>query len=205
MEKGVPPTLIKDIKRLQPKMQMATEEFLRRCKAAGVNIFITQTFRTVETQQEYYSWGRTKTNPYKKHQMVTVTRCDGIYIKSRHQSGLAIDIACSPPAQLYDDTILRKAGEIAEKMGLTWGGRWKSYPDAPHIEMDPAKVASFKIEREDEEVVVKEKVKINGKEVLVDVIKKKDQNFIRLADLRDQGMDIKFDQASKKVEINFKK
>ena len=205
MQKGVPPTLIRDVNRLHPKMREATEEFLRRCKAAGVNIFITQTLRTVEAQQEYYSWGRTKTNPFQGHRMVTVTNCDGIHNKSRHQSGLAIDIACSPPAKLYDPEILRKAGEIAEKMGLTWGGRWKSYPDAPHIEMNPAKVASFKIKKEDEEVVTKEKIKINGKDVVVEVIKKNNQNFIRLADLRDQGLDVKFDNVAKKVEINFHK
>lgn len=204
MEIGKQPTLIKDISRLHPKMQEATKEFLKRCEKAGVKIFITQTLRTVETQQEYYSWGRTKINPNTK-KMTKVTKCDGINIKSRHQSGLAIDIACKPPSKPYDENILRKAGEIAEEIGLTWGGRWKEFRDIPHIEMNPKIVANFKIkDNGGNEMVVKEKMIIDGEPTFVNVIKKDNQNFVKLADLR-KVIDIYFRQSTKQVEINKKK
>lgn len=40
----------------------------------------------------------------------------------------------------YDDAaFFQKCGEIGEKIGFTWGGRWKSFPDRPHFQWDDNK------------------------------------------------------------------
>lgn len=48
---------------------------------------------------------------------------------------LAWDIAVSPPANLYDVSVLNKAGAIARNLGITWGGDWTKNIDRPHFEV----------------------------------------------------------------------
>lgn len=113
---------IRDISRLAPAAQKACNLFMAECKREGVNIFITETLRTKERQQYLYQQGRTRPG-----QIVTWT------LNSRHMTGLAWDIACSGKS-LYDTNVLKKAGEIARKLKITWGGDWEQ-KDTPHFEV----------------------------------------------------------------------
>ena len=54
---------------------------------------------------------------------------------SNHMGRLAWEIAVSPPTNLYDAATLNKAGAIARKLGITWGGEWKT-TDRPHFEVE---------------------------------------------------------------------
>jgi peptidoglycan L-alanyl-D-glutamate endopeptidase CwlK len=113
---------IRDISRLKPAAKKACEMFMAECKRQGVDIFITETLRTKERQEYLYAQGRTRPG-----QIVTWT------LNSRHMTGLAWDIACNGK-NLYDANTLKKAGEIAKKLKITWGGDW-SPPDTPHFEV----------------------------------------------------------------------
>ncbi|MGQ8976025.1 LysM peptidoglycan-binding domain-containing protein [Acinetobacter schindleri] len=79
----------------------------------------------------------------------TNTKAKGL--SSYHQYGLAIDIYSVRDGKivLYNTKLsieerkkktendLKKLGPIGEKLGLVWGGRWKSIIDNPHYELHP--------------------------------------------------------------------
>lgn len=112
----------RDINELKPTAQKACRLFLEKCKEAGIDIFITETYRSQKRQNELWEQGRTKPG-----QIVTWT------LNSRHTSRRAWDIAVNGN-NLYDMSVIRKAGEIGKQLGITWGGIW-SPPDYPHFEV----------------------------------------------------------------------
>ncbi len=99
--------------------------------------------RTVEEQQDLYAIGRTKSLGQS-----TVTNCDGIKRKSRHQSGKAIDILPYPinwsdtkRMRYFAGVVMTEARHMG--IGLRWGGDWdgdtelsdNSFNDLPHFEL----------------------------------------------------------------------
>ena len=112
----------RDINELTPTAQKACRLFLKKCEEAGLNIFITETYRSQERQNELYAQGRTEPG-----QIVTWT------LHSRHTSRRAWDIAVNGPI-LYDISVIERAGEIGKQLGITWGGYWDT-PDKPHFEV----------------------------------------------------------------------
>lgn len=112
-----------------------------------IDFTIVQGVRDTKTQQEYYSWGRTKINPNTK-KMTIVTYVDGVKRKSNHQIksdgyGHAVDLYAyiNGSVQVNDvkslkiisDHIKKKAKELGIK--ITWGGDWKKPYDPPHFEL----------------------------------------------------------------------
>lgn len=112
----------RDINELIPAAQTACRLFMKKCGEAGLNIFITETYRSQARQNELYAQGRTQPG-----QIVTWT------LNSRHTSRRAWDIAVIGK-ELYDMNVIRKAGAIGQQLGITWGGTW-STPDYPHFEV----------------------------------------------------------------------
>ena len=72
---GKPPTLIRSLDKLDYKVKIMAEMLIEQCRKQGIPVIITQTFRTKEIQQEYYTWGRTKIIPFKKN-MTKVTNLE---------------------------------------------------------------------------------------------------------------------------------
>lgn len=115
----------RDISELTKNAQKACNLFMERCKAAGLNVLITETYRSQERQNYLYEQGRTR--PGNK---VTWTK------NSRHTSRRAWDICKNVKGAEYSDaSFFKKCGEIAKELGITWGGTWKT-PDTPHFEVD---------------------------------------------------------------------
>lgn len=115
-------TACRDINELSTLAQTACKLFMAACKAKGINIFITETYRSQDRQNYLYAQGRTR-----EGNVVTWTR------SSRHTSRRAWDIACNGNT-LYDTAMLKKAGAVAKELGITWGGIWDK-PDMPHFEI----------------------------------------------------------------------
>jgi len=113
---------IRDVKELNPLAQTACNLFLAKCKEQGVDIFVTETYRSQARQNQLYAQGRTTSGA-----IVTWTTA------SNHTGRMAWDIACNGKI-LYDVNMLKKAGAVARELGITWGGSWKS-PDMPHFEV----------------------------------------------------------------------
>ncbi len=115
----------RSIDALLPVAQRACRLFLDECKKAGVNIFLTETHRSQARQNWLYAQGRTRF----PGAIVTWT------LNSNHTTGLAWDVAVSPPKSLYDVATLNRAGAIARKLNIKWGGDWIGTIDRPHFQV----------------------------------------------------------------------
>ncbi|MGE7693142.1 M15 family metallopeptidase [Lysinibacillus sp. NPDC094177] len=118
-------TTCRNLAELLPEAQTACRLLFQECFKAGIkNIFITETYRSLERQNYLSAQGRTRLG-----QIVTWT------LNSNHKSRLAWDIAVGPPQSLYEVTTLNRIGVIARKLGITWGGDWVGSIDRPHFEV----------------------------------------------------------------------
>lgn len=136
-------TQCRDISELTPAAQRACRLFLERCAQRGLDVFITETYRSQERQDYLYSIGRTRSGS-----KVTWTR------NSRHTSRRAWDIACRG-GTLYNAVVLAQCGAVAAELGITWGGTWKT-PDTPHFEVSE----NWKYSEEDEPMTEAERQKM---------------------------------------------
>jgi peptidoglycan L-alanyl-D-glutamate endopeptidase CwlK len=117
----------KNLATLEPQVAKIGREHLRRLAALGLTFKVTSGRRTQAEQDALYAQGRTKPGP-----VVTWTR------KSRHLSGRAYDLTLfSGKNPVWESKHYTTAGELGEKLGMTWGGRWKK-PDRPHFELPSA-------------------------------------------------------------------
>lgn len=176
----------RDINQLTPDAQEACKIFLEACKKARIHIFVTETYRSQDRQEWLYAQGRMRSGP-----IVTWTK------NSNHTSGMAWDIAASPPNELYDYHILCEAGRIAQRLGIEWGGMWKP-PDRPHFQIN-SKWVNLKKEHKVEKI----EIMLNGVMKKVDTIYKDGHNFIKLRDLVDPKIRINYDKDTKtpKIEV----
>ena len=110
---------------LHPAMRGKAVELIARCIEAGIMIAIVDTLRTADEHQENLKKGTSWT------------------LNSRHLVGKAIDVAPWFEWRLYgadklnwdaSDPVWQKIGDIGEKLGLRWGGRWKQ-KDMGHFEI----------------------------------------------------------------------
>ena len=152
--------VIRDVAELTDNAKAACELFLEECKRQGLNVLITETYRSQERQDYLYAQGRTRAG-----KKVTWTK------NSRHTSRRAWDICKNVKGEEYSDTAFFKAcGKIAKSLGITWGGEWKT-PDLPHFEVsedwryDDMENLRKEIEALKEELRAKNKVYHYGKDV----------------------------------------
>ena len=141
-------TFKKRMKGIHPKLQLWLGYMLATCP---VDIFISEGVRTLETQQEYYSRGRTKPG-------TVITWVDGVKSMSMHQIqrdgyGHAVDIYyvgwknTDPANDPRWQTIYEHAKLCAKMLGLQMehGRDWKRV-DSPHhqlMEFDATEVQEF--------------------------------------------------------------
>lgn len=119
---------MRDRSKLHPKLQLIAAEFENKCREAGLNVLITETFRTKAEQDALYAKGRTSPGSI-------VTNCK--YPMSPHCWGVAFDFCRNIKGKEYDDSdgFFKKCGEIGKALGLFWGGDFKSFVDKPHLEL----------------------------------------------------------------------
>lgn len=117
----------RDISLLHPNLQIMAHELIRHCKNNGINIGISQTLRTKAEQDNLYAQGRTKPG-----KIVTNVQ----YPYSKHCWGVAFDVFVQRNGKaIWDTAAYRPVGDLGERIGLVWGGRWRNFPDAPHFEL----------------------------------------------------------------------
>lgn len=115
-----------------------SEQLIQRAKEKGINVIITDGFRSIEEQNLLYEQGRSTEGDI-------VTRVKGG--QSYHNYGLAIDFVIlnkkkQPKWDLkYDGNGNGKSDwmevvDIAKELGFTWGGDWETFKDYPHLQMD---------------------------------------------------------------------
>ncbi len=113
----------RDVSELRAGAKEACECFLKECMVAGLDIFLTETYRSKERQEELYAQGRTKPG-----KVVTWT------LQSKHIERCAWDISFKSTG--YNDLgKFYDAGRIADELGIEWGGNWKK-ADRPHFQYE---------------------------------------------------------------------
>lgn len=168
----------RDISELSTSAQIACTLFMNECEKAGLKVLITETYRSQARQNWLYAQGRTRAG-----NVVTWTK------NSRHTGRMAWDICKNVKGQEYSDSsFFAKCGEIAKKLGITWGGTW-STPDKPHFEITARWQSPIK---EDDEVVKKELVIVNGNEYAMDAIRKDGHVYVKVRELMQApGIEVK--------------
>ena len=118
----------RDVRQLHPWLQYKIGLLKKECAKKGLRLGIGECFRTVAEQDALYAKGRTK--PGRR-----VTNARGKDYNSQHQFGIAVDVFQNIKGKEYDAAFLRKVAKIAKskKVGLAWGGDWKSFVDTPHF------------------------------------------------------------------------
>jgi len=126
----------KTLDTLHPKVRQRFTDFVIEAQAMaaefGVEYKAICGLRTFPEQDALYARGRTV-----KGAKVTNAKAGQSY----HNYGLAIDMGVFRDEKYLDaeepktaDIVHKRAGGIAEKHGLTWGGTFKGLFDAPHFE-----------------------------------------------------------------------
>ena len=115
------------IQDLNPQVQEMCLEFIERCKAKGIDVIITSTYRDNEAQAALYAQGRT--TPGRR---VTNAKPG----QSMHNHRIAFDFVpvVHGKAMWNDLETFAKCGIIAESVGLEWAGRWKRFKELAHCQ-----------------------------------------------------------------------
>jgi peptidoglycan LD-endopeptidase CwlK len=147
---------------LCPTFAARLAEFERILSIDHLPFYLFEGFRTIEASNEYYAKGRTTHGNLCIHDGVarpigtcqihplglTITNAKGG--DSMHNYGIGADYVLDgmldrPGVQWSWDLKMdanrdgrndwHQMGELAERCGLVWGGRWKKFTDFPHLEM----------------------------------------------------------------------
>lgn len=104
------------------------EQLISECAKIGLIVKITDTLRTKAEQDALYNQGRTTAGSI-------VTNCK--YPNSMHNWGVAFDICRNDGKGAYNDSDgwFSKVGAIGERIGLEWGGHFRSFVDKPHFQL----------------------------------------------------------------------
>ena len=115
---------------LLPQVQPLARALIESAAAIGIAIKIISGTRTFAEQDALYEQGRTKSGRI-------VTNARGGY--SNHNFGIAFDIGVFEGGRYLDESPAYKAvGALGMKLGLEWGGNWKTIQDEPHFQLRPA-------------------------------------------------------------------
>lgn len=121
----------RELKELLPRTAKKAQAFIDACKAAGINLLVTSTYRDKESQDALYAQGRTVLGK-------RVTDAKGG--DSFHNYRVALDVVpLVNGACVWDDQALwARIGSIGTGCGLEWGGNWIAphRTDKPHFQ-DP--------------------------------------------------------------------
>lgn len=120
----------RNVNDLHPDLQKKVSQLISECNKAGLKIGISECLRTVQEQDALYAQGRTKPGKI-------VTNAKGANYSSMHQWGVAFDFYRNDGKGAYVDydNFFTKVGKIGKKIGLEWGGDWKSIKDKPHFQL----------------------------------------------------------------------
>lgn len=117
----------RDLKDLHPKVAALCQRFIDACKAQGIDVLITSTYRDAESQSALYAQGRTTPG-----HIVTNAKAG----QSWHNWRCAFDFVpiVNGKAQWNNTATFERCGQIAESLGLEWAGRWTRFRELAHCQ-----------------------------------------------------------------------
>lgn len=120
---------------LHPEVRPLVDKFLEACKAAGIDILVTCTHRSNEEQAALYAQGRTAPGKIVTNAKPGQSSHNGML--NGKPASLAIDVVpmrAGKPVWSVSDPVWQQVGELGEKAGLEWAGRWKRFREFPHFQ-----------------------------------------------------------------------
>ena len=121
------------IAKLHESIQPLARDLIQRAYNVGLDLVVTNGFRSNAEQERLYNQGRTTPGP-----IVTKAKPG----TSWHNHGLAFDVAVRGPngqATWPNDTALwKRIGSVGKTIGLRWGGDFDGFTDNPHFEYHPS-------------------------------------------------------------------
>jgi hypothetical protein len=114
--------MITSLEALHPYFRDKVVQLINLARHKGIDLAVVETYRTRAKQAEYKSMGKRYTRTGAG--------------SSKHQYGLAVDLVpiVNGQPQWHNLQLWRKVGAIGERLGLRWGGRWRSPFDPGHFE-----------------------------------------------------------------------
>jgi RHS repeat-associated protein len=115
---------------LHPSVSTAARQFINTVESElGIQLRITQGYRSIAEQDALYAQGRTTPG-----EVVTNARGGESY----HNYGLAFDVVEMVNGRANWNTTLQnwsRIGVIGPRFGLEWGGNWTTFVDRPHFQI----------------------------------------------------------------------
>jgi hypothetical protein len=108
---------VADLRTLDDRVVHLAQWFVRVLEKSGIRVTVTSTRRSMGEQQRLYDRWKAGLSKYPAAKPGSST----------HGLGLAFDLALDPP-------VYRAAGELWERLGFTWGGR---FSDPIHFDFRP--------------------------------------------------------------------
>ena len=120
----------RNIATLLPQVQPLARALIENAAAIGICIKALSGTRSYDEQNALYEQGRSQPGRI-------VTNARGGY--SNNNFGIAFDIGVFEGGRYLDESPAYKAvGALGMKLGLEWGGNWKTIQDEPHFQLRPA-------------------------------------------------------------------
>ncbi len=114
----------RDIDDLRADVAANCRSLIALAEREGLRALVTETVRDAEYQKMLAKKGYAAA---------------GAVTPSFHadHAGLAFDICKNEKGHAYDDpAFFVKMGNLGKKVGFSWGGDWRSFPDRPHFQWD---------------------------------------------------------------------
>lgn len=118
----------RNIDDLLPPVQQRVKAMIDACKAEGIDLLITSTYRDNASQEALYAQGRTAPG-----KVVTNARAG----QSFHNYRCAVDVVPIRNGKaIWDakDPVWQRIGAIGKAAGLEWAGDWKRFKEFPHFQ-----------------------------------------------------------------------
>ena len=113
---------------LIPQAHVRAEKLIELCKAAGIDLLVTSTYRDNECQDALYAQGRTKPG-----RIVTKAKAG----QSFHNYRCAFDVVPvvnGKPVWDESDPAWATIGRLGTQIGLEWAGNWTTFKETPHFQ-----------------------------------------------------------------------
>ena len=114
----------RDIDDLRADVAANCRALIALAEREGLRVLVTETVRDGEYQQMLAKKGYAAA---------------GAVTPSFHadHAGLAFDICKNEKGHAYDDpAFFARMGVLGKRVGFSWGGDWRSFPDRPHFQWD---------------------------------------------------------------------
>lgn len=120
--------VVRDPAKLVPAFREVIELVLADLREEGHDPVVHETWRSEERAEQLFLEKKSRTK------------------KSTHRLGLAVDCICRRHrwgCHEHKCDFFERWGILAERRGLTWGGRWPGFADKPHVQAIPLRLQAL--------------------------------------------------------------